>query len=111
MKRITLLAFTFLTIHAYGQIDNIKANNVIISNKFEKSGNDTIPEVSYVNPSGYDRSPAFYINGKFTNEAFFTAINPKQIDNMNVVKKDIEIEGRKYFGQIYIQMKRITIRN
>jgi hypothetical protein len=106
MRRIILIAITLLTIHAYGQIDNIKANNVYFSNKFENEGNDTIPEVSYVNSTGSDRSPAHYINGKLVNETVLKTINPLLIDSVNVVKQDIEIEGKKYFGRIHIQMKK-----
>ena len=106
MRRIIILIITTLAINAFGQIYDLKTKIPYNSNKFYKTGNDTIPHVSYVMPNGSDRKPAFYINGKYINNFLLKTINPQLIDSMNVVKRDIEIDGKKYYGQIYIQMKK-----
>lgn len=105
MRLIIILVITTLTINAFGQIDNLKAKVENNSNKFEKTGNDTIPQVFYVNTKGSDRKPASYINGKYINETILKTINPQLIDSIHVVKRDVEIEGKKYYVQIYIQMR------
>ena len=105
MRRIVLLVFATLTINAFGQISNLKTGIPDHSNKFENAENDTIPQVSYVNTVNSERTPAYYINGKPINGIILKTINPMHIESINVVKQDIEIEGTKYYGQIYIQLK------
>ena len=105
MRQILLLVITTLTINAFGQIENLKAKIVNNSNQFEKIGNDTILQVSYVNHSDSDRKPAYYINGKYINATILKTINPQLIDSINVVKRDVEIDGKSYYGLIYIQLK------
>ena len=106
MRQILLLVITTLTINAFGQIENLKAKIVNNSNQFEKIGNDTILQVSYVNHSDSDRKPAYYINGKYMNATILKTINPQLIDSINVVKHDVEIDGKNYSGQIHIQLKK-----
>jgi len=106
MRQIILLVFVTLTISAFGQIEPLKGKVNPI--QYEKIGYDTTLQVSYGNPNNPDRSPALFINGKFSiiNTGNFKAINPDQIDGVRVVKKDTVIEGQKYFGQLYIQLKK-----
>lgn len=106
MRQIIILVITTLTINAFGQIGNLKAKIVNNSNQFEKIRNDTILQVSYVNHNVSDRKPAYYINGKYINETILKTINPQLIDSINVVKRDVEIDGKNYYGQIYIQLKK-----
>lgn len=106
MRQIIILVITTLTINAFGQVDNLKTKIVNNSNQFEKIGNDTTLQVSYVNPNVSDRKPAYYINGKYINETILKTINPQLIDSINIVKRDVEIDGKNYYGQIYIQLKK-----
>lgn len=106
MRRILVLVITSLTINAFGQTDDLKTKIVYNSNKIEKTANDTIPQVSYINPNDSDRKPAFYINGNYINGIILETISPQLINSVNVVRRDIEIDGKKYYGQIYIQLKK-----
>ena len=106
MSRIIVLVITILTLNAFGQNDSLKTKIEYNSNKFEKNANDTIPQVSYVNPKVSDKNPAYYINGKYINESILKTINPQLIDSINVVKRDVEINGKNYSGQIHIQLKK-----
>jgi len=92
--------------NAFGQIDNLNAKVVFNPNKFEKIGEDTIPQISYASPNVSDRIPAYYINRKYINGIILKTLNPQLIDSINVVKRDTEIDGKKYYGQIYIQLKK-----
>ncbi len=95
-----------LTMNAFGQMDDLNAKVLFNPNKFEETTNDTIPQVSYINPNGEGKKPALYINRKYTGETFLKTINPLHIDSINVVKRDVEIEGKKYYGQIFVQLKK-----
>jgi hypothetical protein len=106
MRQIFILAITTLTMNAFLQIDVPNAKIVFNSDKSEKIGKDTILQVSYVNPDVSEKKPAYYINGKLIGETILGAINPQLIDSMNVVKRDVEVDGKKYYGQIYIQLKK-----
>lgn len=105
MRRILMLVITTLTMNAFGQIDNLNAKVVFNPNKLEKSGEDTIPQISYVSPNVSGRFPAYYINRKYVGGIILKTLNPQLIDSVNVVKRDIEIDGKKYYGQIYIRLK------
>jgi hypothetical protein len=105
MKRIILMAIAFLTIQAYGQLSG-KAEPLQNSKKVENTVNDTIPLISYVSQTENDRKPAFYLNGKFVSDAMMKTINSNQIDNLNVDGHEIVVEGKKYGGRIYFQMKK-----
>jgi hypothetical protein len=106
MRQIIILLITTLTFNAFGQIDYLNPKVVNKSNKFEKTGNDTIPQVTDVNSNTSDRKPAYYINGKYINETIIKTINPQLIDSIHIVKKDVEIEGNQYYGLIYILLKK-----
>jgi len=106
MRQILILVITALTINAFGQIENLNAKIVNNSNQFAKIENDTILQVSYVNSNVSDKKPACYINGKYINETILKTINPQLIDSINVVKRDVDIDGKSYYGQIYIQLKK-----
>lgn len=106
MRQILILAITTLTMNAYSQNNDLNAKIVFNPNKCEKIGNDTILQVSYVNPDVSEKISAYYINGKLIGETILSAINPLLIENINVVKRDVEVDGKKYYGQIYIQLKK-----
>lgn len=106
MRQILLLIFTTLTINAIGQIKNLNAKVVTNSNQFEKIANDSILHVSYVNSNVSGKKTACYINGKYINETILKTINPQFIDSINVVKREVDIDGKSYYGQIYIKLKK-----
>jgi len=67
---------------------------------------DTIPLVKYVKAENFERQPAFYINGKFMTNTALRTIDPMVIDSIHIEKNEIEIENKKYYGQIYITLKK-----
>jgi len=106
MRRILILVITTLTMNVFGQIDGLNAKIVFNQNKFEKIGEDTIPQISYVNTNVSNRNPAYYINGKYISGTIIKTINLQLIDSIKVVRRDVEIDGKNYYGQIYIQLKK-----
>lgn len=67
---------------------------------------DTIPLVEFVKIKNFDRQPALYLNGKFMSNFILSTIDPTVIDNIHIEKNDIEIEKKRYYGQIYINFKK-----
>ena len=67
---------------------------------------DTIPLVEYVKAENFEKQPAFYINGKLSAYTILSTIDPMVIDSLYIEKNEIEIEGKRYYGQIYIKLKK-----
>lgn len=86
MDKFFVLAIMFLATTSYGQ-------NAI---------KDSTLRVVYTNTLNDNQKPAFFINGNFIVNPF---LDPKAIDSINVVKSEIQIDGIKYNGQIYITTK------
>ncbi len=112
MKANLILTISFLTLLANGQIEtlNNRVNNFSVSDTtiIKTTENDTIPLIEFYQVQNQKKETgmpvAYYINGKFRNFCLST-LDPKLIDSLRVEKKEIEIDGTKYYGQIYIQTK------
>lgn len=63
------------------------------------------PKVIYKKAEKTNKQAASYINGKFIGAAGSIAIDNRFIDDVHVEKVDIEIEGTKYYGQIFVTVK------
>ena len=103
MKIILIFFIAFLTFKGYGQSQKTKPDNVSIENSQTKKDKNTIIEVYYDNKP--EQEPAYFLNGKFINLCTLNTINPVVIDSIRVVKKDLEIDNKNYYGQIYIKTK------
>ena len=79
-----------------GVVDDISVREIVI---------DTIPIVEYAVSESDNLQPAFYINGILSSRTRLTTIDPMFVDSIHVEKKEFEIEGKRYFGQIFIKMK------
>lgn len=110
MKLILILIISIWTITINGQIEPMKVkslnSSLNSSIRNEKTDNDTIPSVIFVTTNDSYRQPAYFINGKHSTESILKTIDSQFIDNINVVKEEIEIEGKIYYGQLFIQMKK-----
>ena len=89
MKNILLLGFVFFTASVSGQT----------------SVSDTILKVVYTDTSGNSHKPAYFFNGKFTNQTLIATLNPMVIESIDVVKENIQFDNVKYYGQIHIKTK------
>ena len=69
--------------NAFGQIDGLNTKVSPHPEKFEKKGNDSILQVSYVNADDSVRKPIYYINGKSISHIILKTINPQFIDKIN----------------------------
>lgn len=110
MRLILILVFSIWTLKGYSQIEPLKAklsnSSAIYSLKQERADNDTLPSVIYEAAYNSDRKPAYFINGRYSTESILQTIDSRLIDNINILKEEILIEGKKYNGQIYIQLKK-----
>jgi len=113
MRPILIITITLLTTNIYAQRDSTKLellkvdNNiqVAVDNIYESNENDTLPKVIYINNNSSERSPAYYINGKFVSRTIIQTLKPYLIEDINVDKSAVEIENVKYYGQIHIKIK------
>lgn len=105
MKYSLILVFAFLFMNAFSQIRNIKVPEVKNTGTQKPDEPDTVLRVSYVNKNVSERKPAYYLNGQFINETVLKTINPKILDDVKIEKKEVEIKGIKYYGQIFIKTK------
>ena len=86
MKQLLVLVMLIATISIYGQTTVDSSIKIVYAN------NDTSAN-----------TPVYFLNGRFINISSF---NAKIIDNINVVKEAINIDGTKYPGQVYITAKK-----
>jgi hypothetical protein len=104
MKALLILIITIWSTNTFGQTPATKASDPII-NSGKGLESDTILKVVYANEKDQINKPAFFINGKFVNEALIGTLDPTQIDNINVVKDSIQIDNIRYYGQIQVKTK------
>jgi len=107
MRLILIFIISTITLSANGQVNTLKPiferkGGIITSNPII----DTIPLVKYVNTENKALQPAIYINGEFSNAIRIKTVDPMLIDSIHVEKKEIEIENKRYYGQIFFKMKK-----
>jgi hypothetical protein len=89
----------------FGQANKGKASEVFL-NKTKVLVADTALRVIHVDKNTLNQHPAYFINGQFImNPSLSSTINPQNIDNINVVKRDTLINNVLYRGQLYIITK------
>ncbi len=105
MKPLLILIISFLSLSGYGQTNTLKRNSLSDTTSINK--NDTVPLVEYSEHPQEKRfgTPiAFFLNGKFdTAEMSTFPFENKYIDSVSILKKEIEINGTKYYSQVHIQ--------
>ncbi|TRX29602.1 hypothetical protein FNW52_20555 [Flavobacterium sp. ZT3R18] len=105
MKKILFIATILLSINSFGQKLTGKVPGLKMTNQEIVSENDTIIKVVYKKEIEDKKKPAYFINGKLTNESILRTINPNEIETVNIEKENIEIENVKYYGKLYIVTK------
>jgi len=110
MRLILILVISFWTLSVTGQIETtskkdakISLNSSIRNKEFVI---DTILMVEYTKTDNIGLQPAYYINGELANPTIIKTIDPQLIDSIHVEKKEIEIKDKKYYGQIFLKMKK-----
>ena len=110
MKLILILIISFLTLSVNGQIGPINKKDAKVSLTTsigdKKAVSDVTPSIEYVKTENVGRQPVYYINGKLSNTTILRTIDPNLIDSIHVEKKEIEIKGKSYHGQIDLKMKK-----
>ena len=110
MKPTLILIISFWAISAAAQIEPLNKKNAKASlNSSIKSKEfviDTIPTVEYKNEENVGLHPLYYINGEMANQTVIKTIDPQLIDSIHVEKKEIVMKDKKYYGQIFLKMKK-----
>lgn len=106
MKKIFILLLVMATLNSYAQSKKDKTKgDVLVPQKIEVSS-DTTFKVEYVNELNKTENKlptAVFVNGQLLRP--FMKLDPKQIKNIKVFKRDTLIEGKKYYGLIFIKVK------
>jgi hypothetical protein len=101
MKKAFFIATIIFSINSFGQIKDEKNNRLKNTSQQTASENDTVIKVVYKIEN--EKKPAFFLNGKITNESVLKSIDPKSIVTVKVEKENIEIENVQYFGKVLIE--------
>ncbi|WP_321296733.1 hypothetical protein [Marinifilum fragile] len=96
MKIFVTLAFCIAYFVCNAQLKNFNPDHK----------NDTILNVVYKNEISQKANPAYFINGKHIKDFNLATIDPNNIDNIKVVKKEFTTEMKSYYGQINIFLKK-----
>ena len=110
MRLILILMISILTLSVHGQAESKTQKDATISlttsSENKKAVSVTTLSVEYVKTENIGQLPAYYINGKLSSPSLLRTIDPKLIDSIDVEKKEIEIKGKSYHGQIDLKMKK-----
>lgn len=106
MKLIAFLIISILTLSANGQEKGLqgKVENYSVNSKPKYDVNSQLKVIN-LDTNKPDRQPAYFIDGEHFSEATIKNINFQMIDSMSVVRGEITIEDKKYYGQLHIKMK------
>ncbi len=105
MNKLLILLFTFAATYSFGQTTNGKTPG-IWAGTTKLQNRDTSLRVIHIDRNKHERQPAFFINGKYVmNQSLFNSLDPKWIENVEVIKRDTLIENISYGGQVYIETK------
>jgi hypothetical protein len=99
--RAPAVSFASILRNMENEIKSLQIPSLVARNREVKIS--STPLVQYVTKKT-DRQPAFYINGKFAGISL-NGLDPMSIDSIHVEKREIEIEGQKYYGQIFLKLK------
>jgi hypothetical protein len=103
MKIIFVIFLTFFSINAFGQIKEIKTLSGKVRDIKINSQADTSLKITYGNKPDTTLRPAIYLDGKHINSSITRTLNVKIITNIKIEKKYIELDGIKYYGQIFFE--------
>lgn len=69
------------------------------------SANDTVPFVQTSKASTFPEDVACFVDGELMDPSVLKTINPSWIEHFSIKKDAIEIAGKKYPGQIHVEIK------
>ena len=69
------------------------------------SANDTVPFVQISKTTTFSEDVACFVDGKLMDPSVLKTINPASIEHFSIKKDAIEIAGKKYPGQIHVEIK------
>ncbi|MCY1721944.1 hypothetical protein OU798_16440 [Prolixibacteraceae bacterium Z1-6] len=112
MRLILIFTICLLTLSLSGQEKKLKSKNAKVSIN-SKSKLNTRKKVDINSPlrvvdldtNKPASQPAYFIDGKYFNQSILKTLNLQFIDSMTVIKEEITLEDKIYYGQIHIKMK------
>jgi len=105
MKKIFLLAFLFVMTKAFGQTPETDSTEPAASRSHIVQ-NDSSVIVSVVVGEGVPGpKTAYFLNDQLVSRSLLVSTNPELMDKLNVIYKEIQIDGVKYEKQIHLTTK------
>jgi len=105
MNKLLILLLLFAATNSFGQKIDSKTSGMLAGTTINPES-DTALRVIYADKKKPERQPAFFINGIFVmTEPLLYSLDPKRIENLEVVKGDTLINHIQYNGKIYIKTK------
>lgn len=94
----------------FGQIKPIKPLEHKIDHnwtkkQYERATKDTVPQV-YIQQKNNDLLPLVYLNNKCVEYLYLKTIHPDLIEKIEIEKDSVNLNGNKYYGKIYISLKK-----
>jgi hypothetical protein len=106
MKQVFIFLLVFATTNSFGQITNGKTSGIILADTGKHPNSDTTLRVIHIDRNKPERQPAFIINGKYVvNQSLFSGLDPKSVEQIQVLKGDTMINNVQYNGQIHVKTK------
>lgn len=109
MKTTLFLLFVLGALPVAGQNEPVKNREAAVSLNSsiaaKASVPDTIPTVEYIKPENTAEKPAVYLGEKLVDMTLLKTIDPNLIEDIRVDKKEIQVDGRRFTGQIFLKMK------
>lgn len=110
MKLTLLLIISIFTLSVNAQVDALKRKQVKVALNSKVipaiAVFDTVPVVVYATINKPAKPPAYFVDGEHFDQCIIKTLNLQLIDSMYIEKKEMKIEGKSYYGQIYIKMKK-----
>lgn len=108
MKKLLFLLLITGALKSTAQSTDGKTQSTATPSATVETDTDSIP-VEYVKnqaKQNEDHSPAFFANGHFLKAGMSHALSPDKIKSVNVVRRDTIIGGKKYYGMIFVELKK-----
>ncbi len=103
MRLFLLLSILFFTQLLQGQISADTLHGKTLPSLFSPTTDS--PRVIYVKPPAEQHDIAYFLNGQLVAGHYLQTIDPDQIEELKVDKKEFEVEGQSYRASISVQLK------
>lgn len=104
MRNIAIFILLGISINLSGQ--EVFNSNVKKSQKYSQDSELRVIYKDSSDKKSINKEPAYFVNGILIDkEIGIKTLNPNNIDSIEVEKEKFELNGKEYYGKIYVKMK------